>query len=260
LKNIFHKKTILHVHGGYYLMNEPRQKYLNFLLNNIFKHADSILVLSTLEKDILEKRYGALNFNVFPNAVNITSSPENKKERKEVVKFVFMGRINRSKGIYTISESFKYLSRHFDKFVFNIYGAGPDLDDWLNALKSLKGLQFNYNGIVGDMEKWKILNSADVFLLPSLHSEGLPMAMIEAMAAGCAVVVTDVASIKTVVNNSNGILLNESSPELLAEKIEEILENKIDVNAIGRQAKEFVRSNLSFSNYIRNLDSLYAAL
>lgn len=262
VNRLFRKKVVLHIHGGYYLMHETKSRILNSLLKNIFKHAEAIIVLSELEKEILSKRYGNLSFNVFPNAVDtnilngLSKQPVNSN-----IRFVFMARIIKVKGIYTISESLQYLTRCFDRFSFDIYGAGPDLEDWLAKLRKYPAFNFTYHGVAGGIEKWKALSGSDVLLLPSLSGEGMPIAMIEAMAAGCVVIVTDVASVKTVINdNVNGILLSESSPQLLAQKIRDVIDGKIDVEAIGNNAKKYVEANLSLSGYINKLETLYSTL
>jgi glycosyltransferase involved in cell wall biosynthesis len=262
LKTIFRKKVILHVHGGYYLMHEPEQTWLRYALKKLFRNADSIIVLSELEEKILRERFGDLNFFVFPNAVDTSILPAGTvKVLREEVKFIFMGRVNRSKGIYTISEAMKYLRNYYGRFSFEVYGNGPDLESWLQDLSRCEGLNYTYHGVISGNDKWKVLSMSDVFLLPALHSEGMPIAMIEAMAARCAVIVTDVASIGTIITDqSNGILLKQSSSVLLAAAMAGIIEGKYDHKAIGIEAEKYVRSNHSLAGYISRLDKLYETL
>lgn len=261
-KNIFRKKIILHVHGGYFLMHEPASGIIRYLLIKVFKHADRIIVLSEIEKDILSARYGELNFAVFPNAVNMTAIARNPRiYNNEKLRLVFLGRINKSKGIYTITESLPWLTNYFDQFELVIYGAGPELNNWMESLHQFPGLQFAYKGVTGGKEKWEVLRRADVFLLPSLHSEGMPVAMLEAMAAGCVVMVSDVASVRTVINNNhNGILLPVNQPKELAQRIIDAIEGKYNLKQMGEQAQEYVNAHLSFSGYVKKLDNLYASM
>lgn len=261
-KRVFRKKVILHVHGGYYLMHEARNRVLISLLKTAFKYADAVIVLSGLEKSILARRYGNLAFNVFPNAVN-TSTIDSLQEppASSDIRFVFMARIVKVKGIYTITESLQYLTDYFDRFSLDIYGTGEDLNDWLTGFKKYPAFKVSYKGVVGGTDKWEALNRADVLLLPSLSGEGMPIAMIEAMASGCVVIVTDIASIKTVItDNVNGILLPVSNPKELALKMKGIIEGKFDLKSIGQSAKDYVEANLSLSNYINKLENLYATL
>lgn len=261
VNRIFRKKIVLHIHGGYYLMHESQSSILNFLLKQIFKHADAIIVLSDLEREVLSQRYGKLSFYVLPNAVDIAPlSGLHKQPVDSNFRFVFMARIVNMKGIYTISESLQYLTKYFNRFSFDIYGAGPDLEEWLSELKKYPAFKFTYHGVVGGIDKWKALSDSDVLLLPSFY-EGLPVSMIEAMAAGCLVIITDIGSVKTVItDNINGILLSESTPELLAAKIRDVIEGKIDAKAIGSNAKKYVEAHLSLPGYINKLEALYATL
>lgn len=262
VQKIFRKQVVLHIHGGYYLMHESDGRMLGMFLKNMFNNAQRIIVLSDLEKEILEKRYGQLPFAVFPNAVDTTSINVFKKDPPAAkIRFVFMGRINKTKGIYTITKSLKALSKYYNQFSLRIFGNGPDLGEWQAELAALPGLQYSFEGVVGGDDKWEALSVSDAFLLPALHSEGMPIAMIEAMAAGCVVIVTDVASIKAVVTNDvNGILLSEHSPEELAEKMEDIILGRTNMKLLGDNAKEFVQNHLSLPGYINKLENLYTYL
>ena len=262
VNKIFGKKVILHIHGGFYLMNDPGKGLIGFLLRKILRKAKVIIVLSDLEKDILTKRYGVLPIQVFQNAVDTDSilKADNRTVHSKI-KFIYVGRIVKMKGIYTISDSLQYLTKYFDRFSLDIYGAGAELNDWMVSLDKYAGFEYHYKGVVTGNDKWAALHAADVLLLPSLHSEGMPIAMIEAMAAGCAVIVTDVASVKVVIrDNVNGMLLSESSPELLALKIEEIILGKVNVKSMGENAKQYVLKNLSLTQYIDKLEHLYASV
>jgi glycosyltransferase involved in cell wall biosynthesis len=257
---ILGKKIIGHIHGGYYLRHETNNKILIFFIRFLIKKSDVVIVLSEDEKNLLTSRYGLSNFVVIPNAVDCKISENRDIPKYDKLNFLFFGRISKAKGIYTISKSFEYLTNSFEKFTFDIYGAGPDLDDWVFQLKKNKGLNYTYKGLVGGQKIWEVLKSYDIFLLPSEY-EGLPMAMLEAMAAGCTVVVSDVGSISSVVvNNINGIILPENSPESLSLVIEDILNQKYDISKIGNKAQNDIYNNFSFTTFIKKIDSLYLSI
>jgi len=262
-KKIFGKKILLHVHGGFYLMHPPGKKILAWFLEKLFANADAVIVLSEKEKKILSERYGPKKFYVFPNAVNTAQAVQARRKQPDgnKIKLIFIGRIAGSKGIYTISESFQYLADYFDRFSLDIYGAGPELVKWTAALSKYDKLQYCYKGVVGGVDKWNALHNADVFLLPSIHSEGMPIAMIEAMAMGCVVIATDDASMGSVVsNNINGILIGKNEPRELAQKLKEIINGRIDTSSISTQAQKYIAENFSISSYIKQLDDVYAGL
>lgn len=260
ISKIFRKKIILHNHGGYYLSHHSNSRIFSFLIKLMFKNAHKIIILSEIEKEILINRYGELPIEVLANAVAPKFNLVRDERKSKNLKLFFLGRISEDKGIYTISESFQYLKSYFDKFTFYIYGTGPDLDNWILKLKEITGLNFFYNGIIAGDKKWEMLNGSDIFLLPSKF-EGLPLAMLESMAMGCTVIVSDVGSIKTVVtNNLNGIILKENSAKSLAITIENILKCQIDIYKIGCNAQKNIMNNFSFSKYIKHLNSIYTDL
>ena len=262
VKNLFRKKVLLHIHGGFYLMNPPGSKVLSYFLRVLFQRADCIVVLSEKEKKILGDRYGRSDISVMPNAVNLSFLESRQvKPIALPLKLIFMGRISKSKGIYVIAESFRYLEDHFDKFSLEIYGAGPELESWLKQLSGYKGLNFFYKGIASGKLKWDALQNADVFLLPSIHSEGMPIALIEAMAAGCTSIVTDDASITSIVTaNENGIVIKKNDPYQVAQKLREIIEGRLDNRVIGKRASDYIHQHLSISTYAHRLDQLYSEM
>ncbi len=276
VKRLFRKTVLLHVHGGFYLMHPPDKKIIAYFLDKLFRYSDAVIVLSGKEQRVLEARYGPRKFYVLPNAVNtalaggpgaaalargpgVLGGRSGARAGGGPIKLIFIGRIATSKGIYTISESFAHLTDYFDRFSFEIYGAGPELEKWKAALSRHKKLRFTYNGVVGGSEKWRVLHDADIFLLPSIHSEGMPIALIEAMASGCVVIATDDASMGSVVrNNINGILIGKNEPQELAAKLKDIINGRIDTPSISDHAKKYVAEHFSMSSYIKQLDHLYA--
>jgi len=90
-----------------------------------------------------------------------------------------------------------------------------------------------------------ILASSDLVVLPSLF-EGMPMSVLEAMAAGRAVVATDVAGTQdVVVSGQTGLLVPPEDPEALAGAIVELLLDAEKRQAFGRNGRRHVEQNFS---------------
>ncbi|MBI1246761.1 glycosyltransferase [bacterium] len=87
----------------------------------------------------------------------------------------------------------------------------------------------------------------DLFVLPSLFGEGLPMVVLESMAAGTPVVATDVEGVtEAIVNGQSGIIAKPGDAENLAQRIEAVLTAQEDWQAIRDQA--MLRHAQSFSD------------
>ncbi|GAA4440383.1 glycosyltransferase family 4 protein [Bremerella cremea] len=77
----------------------------------------------------------------------------------------------------------------------------------------------------------------DLFVLPSLFGEGLPMVVLESMAAGTPVVATDVEGVtEAIVDGESGIIAKPNDPEHLAQRIEAVLTGREDWREIRKTA------------------------
>jgi glycosyltransferase involved in cell wall biosynthesis len=102
-----------------------------------------------------------------------------------------------------------------------------------------------------------ILKSFDVFCLPSL-SEGLPVSVLEAMAAGVPVVGTDVRGIREVIlNEKTGLLVPSDNVDSLAASLERLILDPLLRESLKRSAFEFVRNSHGFKNWISSYEFLF---
>ena len=102
-----------------------------------------------------------------------------------------------------------------------------------------------------------VLNLMDVFVLPSL-SEGLSMALLEAMAAECPVVATRVGgNVELVEEGVTGYLVPSENSQLLAERVIEFLRNKEKARRFGRRGRERVREKFSLAGMVDAYQACY---
>lgn len=259
LKSVMHKPVLLHIHGGYMLMKPPAKSSLfKFIIDRMLRRSDKNVVLSEVEHRQLREAYGAES-EVLPNAVETKDLKQNEKNFEEQIRFIFLGRIVKSKGIYMIAEAFKQLKAYHGNCSFTIYGSGPELAGFLQEMGTIPTLRFEYKGVAKGEEKWKALEQANVFLLPSLYGEGLPIAMLEAMQAGCVPVVSDDASITTVVRNgANGYVVKKGDQQSLVAAMKHILTDRTGLKQLSAAAKSTIVEHYGISQYMKNLASYYA--
>lgn len=245
------KPVVLHVHGGPFAAGEFEWWHLG---KNMLNQANKVIVLSEREKEAILERIPGLDIEVLPNAVAVDEIPERQKDRSGKKKLLFFGRLDANKGLDRIIEACGKMKDDGLDFPFNCYGTGPDGKAFIDGMLEVLGDDFHYGGVVTGEEKWRVLAENDVFVLPSRY-EGLPMALLEAMAAGCVPVVSDVGSIGTVVEDGvNGFFVDENN---LADRLKGLLSGNADVGAMGRAARATIRERFDIRDYVERLTGIY---
>jgi len=250
VKRLFNKPVLLHIHGGFFLMESfPKGTFFWRLVRSMLQGADVNLVLSDIEKDQISKNYEVRTFSL-PNAVMPSQIAVEKDFHNKLI-LVFLGRVVQSKGIFLLASALAELNDFYDQFELHIYGAGNDLNGFLETLQKIEKLNFKYFGVVQGKAKVEALSSSHIFLLPSISSEGLPMALLEAMNTGCVVVVSDDASITSVVQNEyNGFIAAKGNKEILKNILLKIFMERGILEQIGSQAKLTIAERFDIKNYM----------
>ncbi len=139
----------------------------------------------------------------------------------KVLKFVFVGRYERRKGIEELHKVLHEII-NLDELHFEFNFIGPIPED-----KKLYDKKIKYWGIVKEQEAiQKIISKCDILVCPS-YSEGMPNVIIEGMAAGLAVIATNVGAVSLLVNEETGWLIKSCS----INELKEVMFDAIRVNA-----------------------------
>ncbi|MCL4500890.1 MAG: glycosyltransferase [Deltaproteobacteria bacterium] len=105
-----------------------------------------------------------------------------------------------------------------------------------------------------------LLAALDIFVLPS-HSEGVSLALLEAMAAGLPVIVSRVGGLPEVVTDGeNGLLIPPKTPEALAQALERLLVDPAFSKNLGEKARRQVETNYSLDRLGREINEIYLEL
>ena len=148
--------------------------------------------------------------------------------RNGLVRFLFLGWLDREKGIFELLEACQHLlpAKHF---MLDVVGEG-NASTSARAVVDKNGLRplVTFHGWLQGVALERVFKEADVLVLPS-WAEGLPNAMVEGMAVGLAVVVTAVGNIPDVVTDGiSGLLI----PPRDAGALEKALARVIDDSAL----------------------------
>lgn len=256
---ICRKTCVIHFHGGKYFSFAPNS-FFHYLLKAYSFFFHSFIVLSQREKRILIDQFGFKEHTVYilPNCVDCKILEKHKpKKNNSVLQIVFMGRIEKEKGIYELLTALKELKKQQVKFNFILCGTGTYKNKVVEyAAKNFTG-SFEYRGVISGEEKWQTFASSDVFVLPSYY-EGLPIALIESMMFGCIPITTNVGSISTIVSDQlNGFIVPLYQSDMIVKYVKELSEDMISRNSMQQKAQKTILSQYCCDGYIDLLENFY---
>ena len=212
-----------------------------------------------------KERYAPREVDIIPNAIDlipICKDNECFQTRIEMVgapdrpTLLSVGRLTHIKGFGYLLEAFAEVHRSHPSAALAIAGQGK----LHNALTTkidelgLKGHVFLL-GLRNDV--YRLLAACDLYINSSTM-EGLPVSVLEAMAAGLPVIATSVGDTSHVVTPETGIVVEPAKPEQLAAAMQELLDNPDKRSQMGRAAQERIASEFSRANWVRQLLQLYA--
>jgi glycosyltransferase involved in cell wall biosynthesis len=136
----------------------------------------------------------------------------------------YIGRIVREKGLKELLLAFSIVKMRFLSAKLYFAGDGKYLEK-LKYITEKKSLFKEVTFLNEISEPLTFYNQVDIVVLPS-RFEALPLILLEAMAVGCVVITTNVGGVFEIINNeTNGLLLENNSPESISNAIFKIIEN-----------------------------------
>lgn len=133
------------------------------------------------------------------------------------LRLIYAGKIAEKKGVASLLKSLDYLSREPEELVLYLAGgAGNQKEyEWIRDLAEKCRYPVHFLGKLSQTKLAEEYNKSDIFVLPSF-SEGLPLTIMEAMACGCKVIVTDLPGIRpwTEANVENAPILFVEPPKM----------------------------------------------
>jgi glycosyltransferase involved in cell wall biosynthesis len=148
---------------------------------------------------------------------------------------------------------------HYPQLVFEVAGEGEQRAE-LERLHARLGLgeRFRLRGSVADVAGF--LRTVDIAVLPS-HSEGMSNALLEYMAAGRAVIATDVgANARLVRHGKDGLIVPPGNATALVEAIGELLANPLRAAGFGASARKRAQAEFSREAMCRRFEAFYRQL
>ena len=229
-----------------HLMLRPFVKKINLNADVVFSYGGKITQII--------KSIGVPNSKIFdvPSAIDPNWISNKKLVDSKLLKFLFVGRNERRKGVDEINEAIKIMGKSNLKAEFHFVGPVPKKQQ-LN----IGDIKIVYHGLINHLEeKQSIYDRCDVLLCPS-YSEGMPNVILEAMSRGLAIIATDVGAICDMVCEKNGILLENNKPSSILESIMNLGSDKLKLAELQQNSiikvRERFTSEIVFKKLIETI-------
>lgn len=253
--------TMLHLHGGGFARFYEAEcgPVRRWLVRSLFDRVTRIVVLSgewdQWVRGMTRNRKVEALYN--PVIVDATVADWSARDPASVLT---LGRLNKSKGTYDLLQAMAQLPSGLSHARTRLGGDG-ELDQAGAKAKSL-GIadRVELLGWVGPGDKPHLLGTATVYALPSYY-EGLPMSVLEAMAAGMPVVTTPVGGIpEAVTDGVEGFLVQPGDTDALRDRLQRLLSDPELARRMGEAGRRKVETTFASGIIMPRLESMYLEL
>jgi len=241
-----------------------RTRYIR-MFKAVFGWAAGFIVLAVEFRDILADM--ALTGPVFIGTTVVDDSlmepvlPEAGRSNAEarVCNILYLSRLDSGKGLPEAIDAFARTSAMWPGVTLTVAGDGPERSK-AEAGVSARGLTgVRFVGHVDGPDKASLFRDADIFLFPTAYAEGMPNAVLEAMASGLPVVTRTVGGIRDFFENGRmGFVTGSRDPSVLAGFLSRLVGDPALRASIGSYNRDYARRRFAASVVAARLLEIYA--
>jgi glycosyltransferase involved in cell wall biosynthesis len=272
-KALWDKPVIVKLTGGGSLGNLREIQRLPFthLRKRMMRHVDRFVAISEeVVRGLHSWGIPAERIAHVPNGVDtgyfVPPTLEEKQRAREALELgnaeqitVFVGRLSAVKRVDVLLRAWKNVHQVHPNARLLLVGNGPDRRA-LQVLSEELNLRQSATFCGSQRNVLPYFQAADLFALPS-DSEGLPNALLEAMAAGLPCIASNIGgNVDLVSDGENGLLFQPGNVEHLADVLLQLSSNDFERRAFGRRAREKVEAYFSLDRVAEKYVDLYRRL
>ncbi|MFH1478583.1 MAG: glycosyltransferase [Candidatus Omnitrophota bacterium] len=243
-----------------------RRRLLDSFTGRLFN--DSFIAVSSAVKKSAEGILGFKNIGVVHNSIDLDRFKAlTEKERldtrqrlslsKDDIVLVTVGRLDIQKGHTFLIRALKESKLENKNIKLLIVGKGILENELKSEVKSLK-LEKNIIFLKDRDDIREVVGCSDIFILPSIYSEGFGIVLLEAMALKIPCIASDIDGIKEIITNEKeGVLVKPSSCRALSDAIADLIENPFKKSDIAESGYLKVKRDFDIRQQIRQLEEIY---
>lgn len=211
---------------------------------------------------------------VAENGLPLKNNPKSKAkvlDDRKPFKILFLSNLIESKGYFDVLQAAKILRNNHEISDFEFHFAGQfikNVDD--KTVSSVEDAQLRfelfikdndlssvikYHGVVSGNDKEKLLEQANIFVLPTnYNNEGQPVSIIEAIAHGLPIITTDYRAINDLVSDGkNGFFVEYGNAEQIAHKIALLIKDAALYSSMSQSSLDYFNEKFTMKKHLARL-------
>jgi len=266
-KKVFYQTTLIGSDDHKTVLSRGKLKFLRRIIYQLVDY--HICISPKFENLYIQMELPEKKMLLLPNGVDIdkfspTITLEEKRELRSSLDLpedktiiAYVGSIIKRKGVDMIIEIWNELK--YNNICLLLIGPleTPLGEEPVNILSLIDSQNVIFTNRVNNVEQY--LKSSDIFLFPS-RREGMPQALLEAMATALPVVASDLPGIKDylIYNNKNGIIVPVDNTREFIIAVNKLLNDKYLANTIGKEARNTIMDRFSIGKISESYLELFS--
>ncbi len=272
---IFHNiKYIIMPHGSLcktdFKIHSKYKKLLHYIFISQFylKRITALRLTSFMEKCEIEKLFPKLKYFILPNGIDFNEYNIKFNEELFVKKFpllknkkyiLFLSRINIKKGLDLLIRAFALFQNKYPNYILLI--VGPDNENYGKTIKKLISLlhidtNVMFFGNLTGNDKIMIYKNADLFILPS-RSENFAMVVVEAMAAGVPILISNNIGISDDIKKYNAGIITDIKIDHIFKNMIKIIDNQNLKRTLINNGYKLINDKYDIVNVAKNMKQIF---
>ena len=259
-------KNFFVISGIYVLREKKAIKSIAIGIFSLFKSTKNKFIFQNDEDQLFfEEMLGEGHYShvIKGNGINLSTINFNPIDNAGTVKFLFASNLFYSKGVadfYNAALNLKNSDYSADFFIAGAYKKNHQLSIKESLYKNIvRSEVINYVGAWDQKTFHENINDYHVFVFPSF-GEGMPLAVLEAMASGRALICSNVPGCNSCIHKDlNGYFCEANSTESLTESMKKIIDNKHQISNMGAHSRIMIEKEFNLNKiYKKYLDIIRA--
>jgi glycosyltransferase involved in cell wall biosynthesis len=228
IARLFGSRVLLHPHCGFSALYTNQPRWWQWFFRRIIRFTNGVVTLSSEWNQLITIVPGCAVYYL-PNAIDLTAYRTATLKRRMVeqnppfLKVLYLGYLGKAKGSFDLIEAAKEILAKNIPVKIDLVGEELAKGEVEKLKKQIAqtglGSVVSLHPPVMGSKKIEMLLEADIFIYPS-YCEGMPIAVIEAMASGLPIISTRVGGLPDLVKDGiNGILVEAGHPDQLVRAI-----------------------------------------